>query len=155
MWQPFNMIDPLIAVNRDWLEAYREIVTPLTPVNRKREVVENQFLQKLLESEDKDCVFLSLMFHWMALWKSKTLRREGWTRLKLVYIFQDGRSPNSHVLYAVTVGTGATGSPHRIWPSVTRWNTEGVTFLQILITSHKLLYLRVPDKLLFINALIN
>lgn len=46
LWQPFNMIDPLIALSRDWLEAYREMVTPLSLVNRKGEPMEIQFLSR-------------------------------------------------------------------------------------------------------------
>lgn len=46
LWQPFNMIDPLIALSRDWLEAYSEMVTPLSLVNRKGEPMEIQFLSR-------------------------------------------------------------------------------------------------------------
>lgn len=46
LWQPFNMTDPLIALSRDWLEAYREMATPQSLVNRKREPMEIQFLSQ-------------------------------------------------------------------------------------------------------------
>lgn len=70
LWQPFNMIDPLIAVNQDWLEGYREMVTALTLV--KKELLEIQFLSKHFQCEHKDCV-LSVLFLWLAGRKSKTL----------------------------------------------------------------------------------
>ena len=86
LWQPFNMIDPLIALSWDWLEGYRERETPprWPWVNRKkRESAGNLILPKHLQCEHKGWV-LFLQFLWDGRVNSDQQKRM-WDKFKIVF----------------------------------------------------------------------